>query len=150
MVLLVVGLFAAVIMGAGEYAKYDDVVTVDVTTDDGDDSTYVSMTRRICATEGWTNSIQAMFVLGNAYPPYAGLGVKDSCFMQLYAGFADSLHILTAETLAAMPCTLYYCNATSLDTLLKENLTMLCSIFDTLGDFATDVTYPLDYYIIMK
>jgi len=149
-ILVAVSIAGLIIGAAGEYQKYDDRTTFTVTTDSAGDSTYAGMTRRLVPCEGWSNSVQAMLILGNAYPAYAGLGVSDSAFVQLYADFADSLHILTANTTASLPCTLYYCNTGVIDTLLKENLTVLCSIFDTLGDSALDVTYPLNYHILFK
>jgi hypothetical protein len=150
LLLVVVALTATWLMAAGEYQKYDNVATMTVTTDSAGDSTLGGMTRRIVKVDGWSNSIQAMFILGNAYPAYAGLGVSDSAFIQLYAGFGDSLHVLTADTVAALPCTTYYAITANTDTLLKEYLTVRCSIFDTLGDSVMDVTYPLNYYIILK
>ena len=148
--LLILVAAASLALGAGEYYKYDDVATFTVTTDDGGDSTLAGMTRRIAPMEGWSNSVQAMFVLRDAYPVQAGLGVKDSAFIQLYAGLGDSLHILTADTVAALPCTTYYASTADVDTLLKEYLTVRCSVFDTLGDSAYVATYPLYYYIILK
>ena len=148
--LLILVAAAGLAMGAGEFGKYDGPATFTVTTDDGGDSTLAGMTRRIAPMDGWSNSVQAMFVLRDASPAYAGLGVSDSGFIQLFATFGDSLHILTADTVAALPCTTYYASTADIDTLLKEYLTVTCSVFDTLGDSAFVATYPLDYHIILK
>lgn len=146
----IIGLLSAGLVASGEYAKYDGVTTFAVTTDDGGDSTLGNITQRICKTEGWSNSIQVMLVLGNAYPATAGLGLSDSGIIQLWAGFGDSLHILAVDTSATLPNTLYYASTGDVDTLLKEYLTVKCNIYDTLGDNAVSVTYPLSYYVIMK
>lgn len=148
--LVFVGIAAFALSASRDYELIEKQLNMVVDTDSFGDSTYGSFINRLAFVKGFSNSAMVQVVIGVPTPPYVGLGEKDSAFLQLRTSFAGVTTVLTADTCNDLPCSLYWTSITDIDTLLKEDLSILCSIFDTLGDTTITVTYPIKFDIILK
>lgn len=149
LILLTVLLFAVSIMGSGVRTKYvsNNVInTVDTLNDTASGSGFAEVTDTIGLVQLYdggftTNSIILKVILEESATTTMDYGESDSAWMQLFTTFGDEYHILTADTFAALPCTLRYIMnsaVTASDTILKEDLRLAVFIHDTLSD--TNIT----------
>ena len=81
-----------------------------------------------------------------------GYGLDDSAYIQLYTSIHGKAHIITADTNAALPCSLVITQASAagIDTLMKEDLWFVVYINDTTGDTVMTADHNVTYQFILK
>ncbi len=155
-VLLASAMFCAAILLAGQGKIIERVVTITNTSSiSATDSAIIVDTFPISrmTTEGYCyETVMGRIFVAPSLNAKSGYGLDDSCYIQLYTSIHGKAHIITADTNAALPCSLVItqASAASIDTLWKEDLWFVVYINDTTGDTVMTADHKITYQFILK
>lgn len=138
------------VLGANNYVVHQGNTDVSVVTDGGGDSTRTSGYVGIGPTYG-ARTLKAKITLGNNNEGKTGMGLQDSGWIWLYSVFAGDEVLCDSAVANSLPVTLNVRIIQAIgDTLLGRYLTLKWEIYDSLGDDASTVTFPIRWEILLK